>query len=72
MAFDHPARTVSTHKISIPPLTATRWLRKGIEDRAHCMPWLGIEPWTDPFRSDPRYASLLKEIGLTPIGAIAR
>jgi hypothetical protein len=53
-------------------LTATRWLRKGIEDRAHCMPWLGIEPWTDPFRSDPRYASLLKEIGLTPIGAIAR
>ena len=38
-------------------------LRKGIEDQADCMPWLGIEPWMDPCRSDPRYASVLKEIG---------
>jgi hypothetical protein len=48
--------------------TATHWFRKGIEDRADCMPWLGVEPWMDPFRTDPRYASMLKEIGLTPIG----
>ena len=52
--------------------TANRWFRKGIEDRADCMAWLGVEPWIDPFRADPRYASLLREIGLTPIGAIAR
>jgi serine/threonine-protein kinase len=49
--------------------TATDWFRKGIEDRADCMPWLGVEPWMDPYRADPRYISMLKEIGLTPIGA---
>jgi serine/threonine-protein kinase len=47
--------------------TAVRWFRKGIEDRADCMPWLGVEPWMDRFRPDPRYTNLLREIGLTPI-----
>ena len=47
--------------------TATRWFRKGVGDRADCMPWLGVEPWMDPYRADPRYAALLKEIGLTPV-----
>jgi TolB-like protein/tetratricopeptide (TPR) repeat protein len=46
--------------------TAYRWFRKGLEGRADCMAWLGVEPWIDPFRSDPRYASLLREIGLDP------
>jgi serine/threonine-protein kinase len=44
--------------------TAYRWFRKGVEDRADCMAWLGVEPWIDPFRSDPRYRSLLREVGL--------
>jgi len=43
------------------------WFRKGIKGRADCMAWLGIEPWLDPFRSDPRYPGLLKDIGLEPI-----
>lgn len=47
--------------------TATRWFRKGIDDKADCMPWLGVEPWMDPYRADPRYAGLLAEIGLTPL-----
>ena len=46
--------------------TAFEWFRKGVEDRADCMAWLGVEPWIDPFRSDPRYAGLLRDIGLTP------
>ena len=45
---------------------AVDWFRKGIEDRADCMAWLGVEPWIDPFRSDPRYARLLRDIGLDP------
>jgi serine/threonine-protein kinase len=47
--------------------TAYRWFRKGIEDRADCMAWLGVEPWVESFRSDPRYTTLLREIGLDPI-----
>jgi serine/threonine-protein kinase len=46
--------------------TAYRWFRQGVEQRADCMAWLGVEPWIEPFRSDPRYASLLREIGLDP------
>ena len=45
---------------------AVDWFRKGVSDRADCMAWLGVEPWIDPFRSDPRYALLLRDIGLTP------
>ena len=47
--------------------TAYQWFRKGVEDRADCMAWLGVEPWIDPFRADPRYVRLMREIGLTPI-----
>ena len=46
--------------------TAVDWFRKGLSDRADCMPWLGVEPWIDPFRADPRYLTLLREIGLDP------
>jgi serine/threonine protein kinase len=46
--------------------TAHRWFRKGVEERADCMAWLGVEPWIESFRSDPRYSTLLREIGLDP------
>jgi serine/threonine protein kinase/Tfp pilus assembly protein PilF len=45
---------------------AVRWFEKGVEERADCMAWLGVEPWIDPFRSDPRYAELLRKVGLAP------
>jgi eukaryotic-like serine/threonine-protein kinase len=45
---------------------AYRLFRKGTEEHADCMAWLGVEPWIDPFRSDPRYERLLRDIGLTP------
>jgi TolB-like protein/Tfp pilus assembly protein PilF len=46
--------------------TAYKWFRKGVEARADCMAWLGVEPWMEPFRSDPRYAALLQEVGIAP------
>ena len=46
--------------------TAYKWFHKGLEDRADCMAWLGVEPWMEPFRSDPRYAPLLRAVGLAP------
>jgi serine/threonine-protein kinase len=48
------------------PDTAFRLFRKGTNEHADCMAWLGVEPWLDPFRSDPRYGSLLRDIGLAP------
>jgi serine/threonine-protein kinase len=48
------------------PDTAHRWFQKGVEERADCMAWLGVEPWIEPFRIDPRYTRLLQEIGLDP------
>ena len=49
--------------------SAFKWFRKGLQDRADCMAWLGIEPWLDRFRSDPRYAQLLRDVGLAPHAA---
>ena len=46
--------------------TAFRFFRKGTDEHADCMPWLGVEPWLDRFRSDPRYTTLVREIGLDP------
>ena len=46
--------------------TAYDLFRKGTDERADCMAWLGVEPWIDSFRSDPRYGSLLRAIGLAP------
>jgi hypothetical protein len=41
-----------------------RLLEKGYEQRSAGMPYLAIDPFWDGMRSDPRYADLLRRIGL--------
>ena len=59
-----PYEIGSVHVSLGDPDSAADWFRKGVDGRADCMAWLGIEPWLDPFRSDPRYMRLLQRIGL--------
>jgi hypothetical protein len=42
----------------------TVWLEKGYEERSFQMQWLKIEPRWDSLRSDPRFAELVRRIGL--------
>jgi tetratricopeptide (TPR) repeat protein len=43
---------------------AITWLNRAYQDRSEHVLYLGIEPIVDPLRSDPRFALLLKKIGL--------
>jgi tetratricopeptide (TPR) repeat protein len=43
---------------------AFRLLEKGYEQHAATMPYLGIDVFWDGMRSDPRYADLLRRMGL--------
>ena len=40
-----------------------------MEDRGPMTPWLDISQLLDPLRDDPRFDSLLREIGLEPPAA---
>jgi tetratricopeptide (TPR) repeat protein len=40
------------------------WLDKGYEQRSFQMQWIKIEPRWDSLRSDPRFAELLRRMGL--------
>jgi serine/threonine protein kinase/tetratricopeptide (TPR) repeat protein len=41
-----------------------KWLEKGLQDRADCMPWMGTDPKLDLLHRDPEFQSLLKRAGL--------
>lgn len=45
---------------------ALDWLKKAYDGRAYHMIYLKIDPRLDPLRSDPRFAGLLRRIGLPP------
>ena len=44
---------------------AMAWLEKAFEERADGLTWLNVEPMLDEIRSDPRFQSLIRRIGLT-------
>jgi len=43
---------------------AFRLLEKGYEEHSASMPYLAVDPWWYGMRSDPRYADLLRRVGL--------
>jgi len=43
---------------------AFAWLEKGYEQHSFQMQWLGVEPRWDSLRSDPRFADLMRRVGL--------
>ena len=54
---------------------AFEWLDKAYAERCEYLVYLPTEPMADPLRADPRFADLLKRIGLSPVkipGVIAR
>jgi eukaryotic-like serine/threonine-protein kinase len=65
-------RYVSRHDLAIVNLAlgekeqALDWLEKAYEDRNWWMPWIRVEPRFDPLRSDPRFAKLVRRVGLPP------
>jgi TolB-like protein/DNA-binding winged helix-turn-helix (wHTH) protein/Tfp pilus assembly protein PilF len=44
--------------------SAFLWLRKSLDDRADCSPWIAADPKLDPLRTDPRFQDLLRRLGL--------
>jgi TolB-like protein/tetratricopeptide (TPR) repeat protein len=63
-------RFVCPYEIALIPLglgerdEAFRYLEEGCRVRSTCMPFLRVDPRYDAIRSDPRYAALVKRIGL--------
>jgi TolB-like protein/Flp pilus assembly protein TadD len=45
---------------------AFRWLDKAYHERSGHMPWIKVTPSLDALRPDPRFAALLRRMGLAP------
>jgi TolB-like protein/DNA-binding winged helix-turn-helix (wHTH) protein/Tfp pilus assembly protein PilF len=45
---------------------AFEWLERSYQERSNSMVWMGTTALYDPLRSDPRFESLLRRVGLKP------
>jgi serine/threonine-protein kinase len=45
---------------------AMQWLEKAYSERSSALAYLKIEPLFDPLRADPRFADLVRRVGLSP------
>ncbi len=45
---------------------AFAWLERAYEERSFFMMYLKVAPNLDPLRSDPRFADLVRRVGLAP------
>jgi TolB-like protein/DNA-binding winged helix-turn-helix (wHTH) protein/tetratricopeptide (TPR) repeat protein len=44
--------------------SAFLWLRKSLDERADCSPWIAADPKLDSLRDEPRFQDLLRRLGL--------
>jgi hypothetical protein len=45
---------------------AFEWLRKSCDERDPFVIWIKVDPTLDSLRSDPRFAQVLRDMGLPP------
>lgn len=45
---------------------AFEWLNKAFEARSEHLTWLKVDARMNPLRSDPRFAEMMRRVGLTP------
>jgi hypothetical protein len=45
---------------------AFEWLEKVYQEHSFWLPFLKVHPHLDPLRSDPRFADLVRRVGLPP------
>ncbi|MFL5493192.1 MAG: protein kinase domain-containing protein [Gemmatimonadales bacterium] len=45
---------------------AFRWLRRAYEERSFLLIWINVATWYDGIRDDPRFAVLVRDVGLVP------
>jgi hypothetical protein len=43
---------------------AFRCLEKAYQKHDFFLPWIKVDPWMDPLRSDARFKSFLRRVGL--------
>ena len=43
---------------------AFRWLRRAYEERSFLLIWINVASWYDGIRDDPRFAALVRDLGL--------
>jgi hypothetical protein len=44
---------------------AFRWLTRAVAERSAGLVYVHLEPWSAPLRSDPRFAAILRQVGVS-------
>ena len=70
-AFALPSDIAGFYAVAGEREKAVEWLEKGLDPHDPFMPYIGVTPWFDGLRPDPRFQALLRKMNLpaAPAGA---
>ena len=70
-AFALPSDIAGFYAVAGEREKAVEWLEKGLDPHDPFMPYIGVTPWFDDLRPDPRFQALLRKMNLpvAPAGA---